>query len=217
MTSRDTREYFIPSVPMLMPSEMVMALKITLLPPAASTPFAASAARRSMCMLHGVTMLHVEAMPILFFLKSSRLKPTACSIARLAARSTPSTTTELCLRLQFGLGLGSGLGFRGHDAQSIREQAGGSRNEESRASEGRRKRLSEVVAHSQVTSQFQAFPSTMTALITDPKDLKPTTPWSETLWAYTSEEELVDHKTKARLCVAALLPSKDREAGLGGV
>src|SRR5438477_189083 len=43
-------------------------------------------------MLHGVTMLHVLAIPICDFLKSSRLKPTACNIARLGARSTPSTT-----------------------------------------------------------------------------------------------------------------------------
>lgn len=43
-------------------------------------------------------------------------------------------------------------------------------------------------------------------LIHDPADLKPNTPWSDTIWAYTAEEELVDHTTKARLCVAALLP-----------
>jgi hypothetical protein len=41
MTSRETREYFMPSVPMEMPSEMVMVLKMTALPPAALTPAAA--------------------------------------------------------------------------------------------------------------------------------------------------------------------------------
>src|SRR6267143_198569 len=45
-------------------------------------------------MLHGVTMLQVEATPICDFLKSSALKPTACSMARLAARSGPSTTMD---------------------------------------------------------------------------------------------------------------------------
>src|SRR5438105_3141772 len=45
-------------------------------------------------MLQGVTMLQVEATPIWDFLKSSAWKPTACSIARLAARSGPSTTME---------------------------------------------------------------------------------------------------------------------------
>ena len=76
MTSRETSEYFMPSVPIEMPSEMVMVLKMMALPPAASTPFAASRASLSMCMLHGVTMLQVEAMPILGLEMSSRLKPT---------------------------------------------------------------------------------------------------------------------------------------------
>jgi dihydrodipicolinate synthase/N-acetylneuraminate lyase len=49
----------------------------------------------------------------------------------------------------------------------------------------------------------------MRSLIHDPADLKPTTPWSDTVWAYTSEESLVDHTTKARLCVATLLPFVD--------
>ena len=34
MTSRDTSEYFIPSLPIEMPSEMVMVLKTIALPPA---------------------------------------------------------------------------------------------------------------------------------------------------------------------------------------
>ena len=38
MTSRETSEYFIPSVPIEMPSEMVMVLKMTALPPASLTP-----------------------------------------------------------------------------------------------------------------------------------------------------------------------------------
>lgn len=43
-------------------------------------------------------------------------------------------------------------------------------------------------------------------LISNPADLKPHTPWSDTKWAAVGEEELVDHTTKARLCVATLLP-----------
>lgn len=46
-------------------------------------------------------------------------------------------------------------------------------------------------------------------LIDDPAELKPETSWQETVWAYQSEESLVDHETKARLCVATLLPFKD--------
>ena len=43
-------------------------------------------------------------------------------------------------------------------------------------------------------------------LISHPSDLHPSTPWHETVWAWTSEESLVDHTTKARLCPAVLLP-----------
>jgi len=106
MTSLDTSEYFIPSVPIEIPSEMVMVLKITAFPPAASAPPAASRASLSICMLHGVTMLHVEAIPICDFLKSRLVNPTACSIARLGARSTPSTTMAECSRFVIGLETG---------------------------------------------------------------------------------------------------------------
>ena len=77
ITSRDTNEYFIPSVPIEMPSEIVMVLKITDFPPAASTPLADSLASLSMWTLQGVTWLQVEATPIWTFAKSSFLKPTA--------------------------------------------------------------------------------------------------------------------------------------------
>ncbi len=46
----------------------------------------------------------------------------------------------------------------------------------------------------------------MLELIDNPADLRPDTPWANTKWAYVGEEELVDHETKSRLCVAALLP-----------
>lgn len=51
----------------------------------------------------------------------------------------------------------------------------------------------------------------MIELISNPADLKPSTTWQETVWAYTAEEELVDHTSKARLCVATLLPFKDKQ------
>ncbi len=53
-----------PGVPIEMPSETVMVLNSTLLPPAASTPAAASRASSPMCMLQGVTFAQVEATPI---------------------------------------------------------------------------------------------------------------------------------------------------------
>ena len=43
-------------------------------------------------MLHGVTWLQVEQMPTCGLAKSARVKPTACSMARPAARDGPSTT-----------------------------------------------------------------------------------------------------------------------------
>lgn len=53
-------------------------------------------------------------------------------------------------------------------------------------------------------------------LIHHPADLRPETPWSDTVWAYTSEESLADHQTKARLCVATLLPFQDGKPDWGG-
>ena len=43
----------------------------------------------------------------------------------------------------------------------------------------------------------------MKTLIAKPEDLTPQTTWLETKWAWTGEEELIDHTTKARLCAAA--------------
>lgn len=48
-----------------------------------------------------------------------------------------------------------------------------------------------------------------TTRIDDPANLRPDTNWSETVWAWTPEEALVDHTNCARLCVATLLPFKD--------
>ena len=56
-----------PGVPMEIPSETVIVLNTTPLPPAASADCAASCASPSMCMLQGVTMLQVDAMPICGF------------------------------------------------------------------------------------------------------------------------------------------------------
>ena len=51
----------------------------------------------------------------------------------------------------------------------------------------------------------------MKQLISKPEDLSPQTTWLETKWAWTGEEELIDHQTKARLCAAALLPFRDKK------
>ncbi|MFT5466644.1 MAG: dihydrodipicolinate synthase/N-acetylneuraminate lyase [Verrucomicrobiales bacterium] len=53
-------------------------------------------------------------------------------------------------------------------------------------------------------------------MITDPADLKPSSCWTETAWAHTTEESLADHKTEARLCVATLLPFKNAKPDWAG-
>ncbi len=75
-----------------MPSDTVMVLKSTLLPPLASAPAAASRASSAMCILQGVTFAQVDAMPIWGLVKSASWNPTARSIAREGACFTPSTT-----------------------------------------------------------------------------------------------------------------------------
>ncbi|MEY5026190.1 MAG: hypothetical protein RLZZ244_1718 [Verrucomicrobiota bacterium] len=54
------------------------------------------------------------------------------------------------------------------------------------------------------------------ALIRNPADLRPDTPWSQTIWAWTPEESLVNHTRTARLCGAALLPFRDRQPDWDG-
>lgn len=46
-------------------------------------------------------------------------------------------------------------------------------------------------------------------LLSDPAQLTPQTRWQETVWAWTPEEQLIDHTTRSRLCGAALLPFQD--------
>lgn len=51
----------------------------------------------------------------------------------------------------------------------------------------------------------------MKDLISKPEELTPQTSWLDTKWAWTGEEELIDHTSKPRLCAAALLPFRDAE------
>jgi hypothetical protein len=57
MTSRETSEYFMPSVPIEMPSLTVMVPKSCGIPPAPRTADSAHRARRSSPALHGVMVL----------------------------------------------------------------------------------------------------------------------------------------------------------------
>ena len=68
-----------------MPSDTVMVLKRTPLQSEASTDFSTRSANSFMCILHGVTFDHVDAMPTSGFEKSAVSKPTPLSMEREAA------------------------------------------------------------------------------------------------------------------------------------
>jgi len=70
ITSRETREYFMPSVPMEMPSLTVIVPKVCGMPPAARTAASARSARSLSLALQGVIVLCAFAMPMMGFVKS---------------------------------------------------------------------------------------------------------------------------------------------------
>ena len=89
MTSRLTREAFIPSVFIVMPSEIETVLNSIGVPPAARIPSLTCLARSRRWKLHGPISIQVLATPMSGFFKSSSEKPTALSIARAGARLGP--------------------------------------------------------------------------------------------------------------------------------
>ena len=86
MTSRLTREVFMPSVPMEMPSLTVMVPNSKGTPSAARTPSLAPLAKRLRWTLQGVTSLARLAMATKGFSMSSWVMPMAISMARAGAR-----------------------------------------------------------------------------------------------------------------------------------
>ena len=85
ITSLETNEYFIPCVPIDIPSDTVMVLKRTPLHSEASIDSSTKLANSFICMLHGVTLDHVEAIPTNGFAKSAVSNPTPLSMEREAA------------------------------------------------------------------------------------------------------------------------------------
>jgi dihydrodipicolinate synthase/N-acetylneuraminate lyase len=67
-----------------------------------------------------------------------------------------------------------------------------------------------------VSDASRSITATPERLISNPADLQPNTPWSDTRWAWTSEEALVSHTAVPRLCVATLLPFKDKQPDWAG-
>jgi hypothetical protein len=95
MTSRETSEYFIPSVPIEMPSLTVIVPKSCGIPPELLTDSSALRASESRPALHGVMVLCALAIPMMGLPKSPSRKPTARSMARFGARCTPSVIALL--------------------------------------------------------------------------------------------------------------------------
>ena len=71
ITSRLTSEVFIPSVPIVIPSETATVLNSIGVPPAARTPSFTRSARRRRWKLHGIVSVHVLAMPMIGRARSS--------------------------------------------------------------------------------------------------------------------------------------------------
>ena len=85
ITSLDTNEYFIPWVPIEIPSDTVIVLKSTPLPPDKLIESSTISDSLFKCILHGVTFAPVEATPTRGFEKSSVVNPTPRNIEREAA------------------------------------------------------------------------------------------------------------------------------------
>src|SRR6202045_2876698 len=95
ITSRLTREAFMPSVPIETPSETAMVLNSIGVPPAARMRVFTFSASRRWLKLQGMVSIQLCPTPISGFPRSSRVKPIARSMARAPARSSPSGNRAL--------------------------------------------------------------------------------------------------------------------------
>ena len=75
MTSRDTSEVFMPSVPIVMPSEIAIVLSSIGVAPAARMPSLTLAASARRWKLQGIVSIHVEATPMIGLDRASSSKP----------------------------------------------------------------------------------------------------------------------------------------------
>ena len=82
ITSRLTSEAFMPSVPMVMPSEIAMVLNSIGVPPAARMPSFTFSASRRRWKLQGIVSVQVLAMPTIGRWRSSSSKPMPFRYAR---------------------------------------------------------------------------------------------------------------------------------------
>ena len=75
ITSRLTREVFIPSVPIVIPSEIAIELNSIGVPPAARTPSLTCSASPRRWKLQGIASIQVLAIPTVGLERSSSPKP----------------------------------------------------------------------------------------------------------------------------------------------
>ena len=75
ITSRLTSEVFMPSVPIVIPSEIAIELNSIGVPPASRTPSLTASARSRRWKLHGIASIQVLAMPTVGRRRSSSSKP----------------------------------------------------------------------------------------------------------------------------------------------
>ena len=77
ITSRDTSDVFMPSVPIVMPSLIAMVLNSIGVPPASRMPRATCSARPRSVKLHGIVPVQVFAIPTIGRSMSRSVKPIA--------------------------------------------------------------------------------------------------------------------------------------------
>ena len=84
-----------PSTPIETPSDTAIVLNSIGVPPAVRIPSFTCRASSRWLRLHGIVSIHVVATPTSGRARSSSVKPVPFSIARAAARSTPSVSAAL--------------------------------------------------------------------------------------------------------------------------
>ena len=75
ITSRETSEVFIPSVPIVIPSEIATVLNSIGVPPASRTPSLTASASSRRWKLHGIASIQVLAIPTVGRRSASSSKP----------------------------------------------------------------------------------------------------------------------------------------------
>jgi hypothetical protein len=101
ITSRETSDPFMPSVPIVIPSDTTIVLHSIGVPPAARIPSFTFSASDRRWKLQGVTSLQVFATATSGRARSASVRPVAFNIARAGARATPFFIASLRMSQTF--------------------------------------------------------------------------------------------------------------------